>query len=789
MTDQVNDDYLVPPGATGDEAIILEAKARFRRVKAWESEADSRWVDDTRFAWADPDNGWQWPGYLWSQRRDDAAGYTPKLTINEIRVRNNQIINDAKQNKPGVNIRPVGNDASFKAAQVWQLLIKHIERNSMAEQAYDTAFAHAVDGGIGYIRLKTEYVDNKSFDQEIKIERVKNPLLVKMDCDANEIDKSDSNYAFVFEDQVKAEFYHEHPELRGKIGVASAVSGDYDYTWISSDKVRKAEYFRRKMVKDELLLLAMPVPGVPRVDWQEGIARRSLIRPDLWEIIQEEKTIRNRRDIWDHKIEHFKIAGDVIYEKGEWPGRYIPLIPVIGNEVVIEGQLDRKGHTRWMKDAQRMYNFWASSAVEYVALGTKARWFIPVGATENLESYFATINRQNYSFIPYNAVNENGDPLPAPTPIEPPQMGEGYIKGMVIARDQLMMSSGQYQAQMGQNENAKSGVAIAERQRQGDNATYQYIDNEAIAIRRVGAIILDVAPHVYDTKQIKRILADDGSEMLIQFNPDQEEAYKEEQISEDEIRITFNPQIGQYWVEPDVGPSFATKRQEAWNAFVQITSQNKELVTVIGDLMFRNADFPGALEIAKRLRRLVPQQALDGGPSPDLQQALEQNKGLTQLLADATQSVAELKLKLLDKTNEQSNRERELDIREQEAEAKMLKEVGNSESNLANIDPEAFKEVVHNTLMEALKNMGLPVPKSLAGGSGGIPQGEGPESAELASAPDLNAAQPGSDGEMYVPDPARPGQHLRMQKGNGSVDLVPVEGAPVQGAPEGAPVQ
>lgn len=758
----MSDDSDVLDLLKGDAKIVQEAKQRFGRCKEFEQTSQARFQEDLKFANADPDNGWQWPNYLWAQRQDDPAGYKPRLTVNKTRQHNLQIINDAKQNKPGIKITPVGGDATFKAAQLWQGLIRHIERTSKASQAYDTATKFQVEGGIGYIRVTTDYVEDDSFDQEIYIRRVKNPLNVYLDPDCNEADKSDARFGFVFDDIPKDEFYREYPEMKDRVSQAPLNDSG---GWIDKDHVRVAEYFARTMKKDKLVL--MRNPG----DNKMIVARWSKIPSDIRKQIEPDM-IEREREILDHKINWYKIAAEEIVERGVWPGRYIPIVPVIGEETIIEGRLDRKGHTRNLKDAQRMYNYWTSSAVEQVALQTKTKWFVPVGATTNLETYYATMNRQNYPFIPYNAMDDEGNPLPAPIPIEPPMMADAFIKGMQVSQSELMMASGQYQSQMGQQGNEVSGKAIAERQRQGDNATYHYIDGLAMAIRQIGNIILDIAPYIYDTKQIKRILAEDGTEQMVQIDPNATAAYSEQKGEEENsIIAVFNPKVGRYWVDSDVGPSFATKRQEAWNAFVQITAQNKELVNSIGDLMFRNADFPGADEIAERLHRLVPPAVLGEGPDQALQEAQQINQNLQKLIAELTDELAKKNLELKDKSGKLAIEEQDAQTRRDVADSRRLKEAGNS---IADLGADVLKPVVEKLLREILGEKApievqLPAPESDEDAGETAPDTDiaegGAQPSGGASEPPVEGAKQAPDGQWYVPDASRPGKFIQVQAG------------------------
>ena len=213
---------------------------------------------------------------------------------------------------------------------------------------------------------------------------------------------------------------------------------------------------------------------------------------------QVKPLIVKSRDIAEPKIEWFKLAGDRVIDREEWLGKYIPIVPFIGEETVIAGEMDRKGHTRSQIDAQRIYNYWASAAVEQVALQTKSPYVARADAIEGREEQWATANVKNWSVLVYNSLDEQGNPIQRPEREPPPQMAQAYIQGMQIARQDLMSVTGQYQAELGMPSNERSGIAIQQRQRQGDTATYHYIDNQAKGIRQIGRILH--RPHSQDLR-------------------------------------------------------------------------------------------------------------------------------------------------------------------------------------------------------------------------------------------------------------------------------------------------
>lgn len=639
------------PKLSWKDKVFQEAKRRFRTSQDWESDARKLFLEDIKFDAADPDNGYQWPNSLLANRNTDDR---PSLTINKTHQHNLLIINDGKQNTPMIKIRPVGGSATADSADVFNGICRRIEYQSNAKAAYDTAYSFAVRGGIGYWRIYTDYVHDDSFDQDLFIGRIKNPLAVYLDPDINEQDGSDGKFGFVFEEKNRDEVLDEFPELKDKL--TSSVIGDPDTSWITTDKIRIAEYYRKVRVTDHLVLLTEPLTledGSPNPNaGNQSMVKASEVPKQILDLAKKAPDTKIR-EISREVVEWFKIVGEEIVdsrtlkEKNEIPIPYIPIVRVIGEETVIDGKLDRKGHTRAQKDPQRMLNYQASAAVEFGALQPKMPYMAPARAIEGYETYWRTANRINHDVLPFNDIDDSGKPIAAPQRQQPPAAAPAFLQGMQDAERQLMMVSGQYQAQMGDKENATSGKAINARQRQGDSATYHYIDNLAMAIRLTGKILVAWIPHVYDTPRAMKIMAEDGTESEVQINPQQQQSLVQKKDRQNKaIESIFNPNVGRYDVQADVGPGYATKRQEAFNALSQVAIANPAVMGVVGDYVFKAMDVPYSDDMAERFKRSIPANILGEGPSPDAQQLMEQLENVKGLLSDTVTELAEKELEL-----------------------------------------------------------------------------------------------------------------------------------------------
>lgn len=737
------------PGEAPPEAspVFDEAFERFKRCVKWEQLARQRFLDDYKMAQADAYNGYQWPNDL---RRTREVDERPSLTLNGIRQHNLQIINDAKQNKPSIKAMPTGGGSTYESAQCVSALFKHIEYISNATTAYDLATSFQVQAGWGFIRVETDYCNEENFDQDIFIRRVTDPLSIYMDPDAKEADKSDAKFAFAFEDIDREEF-EKSPKWRKYSSLASQTAlGDIE-GWQTQTNVRVADYWR--VVEEADLLYALP-KGFGHSSFPGGFIKRSTLREGgakFWKEIKKaldaNPNVRSR-ELITQKVVYALIIGSTVVEEKDCPGRYIPLVPVMGEETVIEGNLDRVSHTRAMLDAQRMYNYAASSAVEFMGLQTKTPWLVATESIEELETYWNNANRINTSALPFKAFREDGSPIPPPTRIAPPTAAPIYAQQMQASLQDLLMTSGQFAAQMGASGNERSAKAIGERQRQSDNATYHFVDNLAIAIRHVGRIILDLIPKIYDTRRVLQILADDGTTLEVMIDPQAQQHYQKV-MQQDALSAqhVLNPALGQYEVSADIGPNYATRREEAFDAFKLILTQNPALTGLLGDILFRAGDFPHAEEAAQRLRRMVPAHALGEGPSMQEQALGQQVQQLQNLLANALTELSEERLKLRGK-------EAKSEVAVYSALTDRLKVlIDAAAKGEAQITPETLKPVVGEALQEALTTSMAPAAGEAENallGAQGLPGGL--PAAALRTVPPVQGAKQDAEGNWWARD-------------------------------------
>lgn len=572
--------------------VHTEALERFKR--AVEAEADMRQAaeEDIRFR-----NGDQWPQDLKKGR----SAERPTLTINRTDAYARRVVNNMLQNMPRVKVTPGDSKASVKVAKVYNGIIRAIQRNSSAEKAYETVADQMVGSSFGHARVCTKYADDDGFTQEIVIERIPNQFTVYSDPDAREAAWEDADFRFVTEMVMPKDFKAEHgftPKSFSELGSPQEASA-----WFDGDKVRVAEYWR--VVRKKQVLYLMPdgkiVRGVDPVKDREMLAQ---LPPDQLAMIRS-------REVELPVVEQYMMTGEGVFKKSDYKGKFIPIASAVGREYWIDGKRHLKSHIRDVKDVQRMYNYWASSETEQVALQTKIPVMVPKGAIDDPEirKKWMTMNTTPHPFIEFDVVNGM-----MPQRIEGPSVGAGLREGRIMAIEDMKAVLDQQDPTMGRPISGDaSGIAVENYQRQGDVATFDFTQHFGNFVCQIGKILVDLIPVVYDGPRIARMLEEDGTPSMQQIN-----APTVVQGVDD----IFDVRVGKYDVSVELGPSFQTQREETLASQLDALAKMPNLWGVIGDLVVKNTNWPQSDEIAQRIRRSMDPAILGEGPPPALKQKM-----------------------------------------------------------------------------------------------------------------------------------------------------------------------
>lgn len=530
--------------------------------------------------------GYQWPESIRKERQ--AAG-RPILTINRLPQFIRQVTNDIRQADLAIKVSPVDDDSDPKLAKIYNGLLRQIHYQSSGKHVFGTAAEHQVACGIGWFRVVSDYVDDEAFEQELRLKVIRNPLSVYCDPAAIEPDRSDANWMIVSEIIPKADFKAKYP---GKIAedMTMPTDGTGDrITWLTRDGVRISEYWCRKPV-DKVIGLTPDGKSIDVTDF----------KPEDLQFLGITRTRKSKS--W--KVEQYIVSGREILEgPHEWPGKWIPIIPVVGSETPLESAIVRHGLIRFARDPQQLYNFNRTAAAETLAMQPKAPWLVTLKMLGPFKALWDTANTKNLPYLPYAP---DPDHPQGPQRQNPPQMPAAFAAEAQQADQDMKATTGIYDSSLGNRSNETSGIAIRSREKQGDTANYHYGDNLQRSMWHCGRILIELIPKIYDSERTVRVLGEDDSEEVHRVNQTIDGF-----LGPDGKPVVINDMsAGRFDVRATIGASYSTKRMEAADTLMQYVQADPQAIPMIRDLIAKSMDWPGADEMAKRFKNSIPPNLL-----------------------------------------------------------------------------------------------------------------------------------------------------------------------------------
>jgi hypothetical protein len=605
--------YSTKYGDDYEDGVIEEAKEFLRFCSDNDSNNRVEALDDLKFAGGD-----QWPVEIQNSRLLESRPY---LTINKIDAYCRQITNQQRQQRPRIKAHGMNDQSDEKVAEIITGICRHIENQSDADAAYDNAFDFAVRMGWGYWRITHDYPTPESFDQEIYIKRIENPFMVYFDPNSNEPDGSDAEKCLITEVISKESFRKMYPGADDGDGFTPRGTGDSQSEWITKEDIRVAEYFYTEMKRMKLLLLS------------DGTTCYEDEKPSESMMLEAGVYVVSKRETIKKQIKWCKLTGMQILEQRDWPGKHIPVVPVYGQQLIVDSKKKKFGLTRMAKDPQRMYNFWSTALTESVALAPKAKFLLAEGQDEGHEMEWNQANIKSMPVLRYKQTDSEGRPAPTPTRIQPEPPPTGMVTALEGLNADLKAVVGIYDPSQLPN-GQQSGKAINGMQQQTDMTNFHYYDNLTRSIRQTGRIIVDLIPKIYDKERVLRIIGADGKGELVTLN---QRAMDDQGVE----KVLNDVTVGQYDVVMETGPGYSSKRQEAVDSMVQMLQVDPSLMQRAGDLVFRNMDFPGAEIIADRLAAANPLAQIDEKSDipPQVQMQLQQSQATIQQLQQQLQAM------------------------------------------------------------------------------------------------------------------------------------------------------
>lgn len=564
----------------GIDTIVKEARDHIE--DSWEHDRDNRRDAASDLAFLAGD---QWPEIVRNERQ---ASERPMLTLNRLPQFIRQVTNDIRQADLAIKVSPVGDYDDEVMSDIYNGLFRQIHYRSSAQHAYATAAEHQASCGIGWLRVERAYVDDNSFDQELLISPIHNPISVYCDPSSVKPDRSDAHRIAVLDHMPLSKFKRKYPKANpvSKDVPHDGENGTGSLFWSTSDTVVVAEYWRKVPVQKEIGLTqsgeVIDITDIPR------------------EIIQMLGIERSRK-VDGHKVQMHIVSGEEILDGPyEHPGIHIPIVGVVGGEFPLEKRIYRYGITRFARDAQQLYNYYRTATAESLAMQPKSPWLMTTKMLGKFKGLWDTANRMNRPYLVY----EPDERVPnGPKREDPPNMPSALMQEGALAAEDMKATTGIYDAGLGAKSNETSGRAIAARDRQGDVANYHFIDNLKRSMEHVGRICLDMIPKVYDNQRVIRLMGDDDEEKPVMINQVIYAHDGEPVVLNDLSKAKFDIRV-------KIGPSYTTQRMETQENLLELTRANPQIATIGADILIKTFDFDGSDELAERFKRTLPPEIL-----------------------------------------------------------------------------------------------------------------------------------------------------------------------------------
>ncbi len=375
------------------------------------------------------------------------------------------------------------------------------------------------------------------------------------------------------------------------------------------------------------------------------------------EKVDGRKKYKNKRKMKKRVVKHYKMTGQDVLEETIFPGKYIPIVPVYGEEYWKDGKRGIYSLIRKSKGAQRMYNLWKSLETELLLKQPQS----PVMAAEGqMAGYESSWEKPDEAMVLYyKQTDVNGQQAPKPERLQPPTIPTGVVNAARGTVDDIKATLGMYGASIGARSNETSGRAIEARKVEGDVATYHFGDNLVKSVTQVGKIIVCMLPEIEDSERVVSVIDKEENFKLVGING---------AIANDQKRsYAFK---GKYDVRVTTGAPFTTQRQEAAALYNQTIQAMPDLMPIIGDLVFKYQDAPGAQAISKRMEKLVDPKFLEKEEDGQNQQLIAMQQQMQEMMMQAQQQIQALQAELQSKQAEYQIKAAELDIKKRETEIK-----------------------------------------------------------------------------------------------------------------------
>lgn len=584
-----------------DRDLLDLAHRRFRRVCEYEKKWREKASKELNFL----------AGEHWTEDMREERKGLPCLTFDKISPAINQVLNSNRQSPPEPRVSPVGDGADVEEAKILQGLLRNIAVDSDSDIAHETALDHSVKIGRGWERITFEYENGIDFKQKLKVGRISNPFSVYPDPSSDEFDYSDMMYCFKTEDLDMDGFEQDYPHAKSRTSDFEDLGDKLRNDWFPNGAVRVAEYW---WIEKEVSYLCQLRDG-SIVPWDDDRAT-------------DPRNVVNTRKVEKRKVRMAKLCGTEILERiDDYPGKWIPYIAIIGEEIIHDNKRSVRGMIRPAMDANLSYDYMRSKEAQAIGLAPTAQYLVASGAIAGHEAEWADSNRKPFNILSWNAFDDSGQQMPEPQRVQADAQISAIVQAIAHADNDVKTMTQEYDASLGKPVD-QSGRAVIALQRQGDNAHFNYVDNLARSLRQEGRILLDLIPKIYSEERAITIYDPDGKVRQVWINQQKQDVAAGAQPQPDPLKVgadriyNVKDAAARYDIVMGTGPTFNTRMQEASTVLPQIIQVAPIIMQAAPDLVLKILNLPYGDEIVERVRQFMGVKGDDSAMPPAAQAAI-----------------------------------------------------------------------------------------------------------------------------------------------------------------------
>jgi len=516
----------------------------------------------------------------------------PPLESNVLEAYISRLVGEFSKQEPNFKVHEAPDADNFdpNTANIVEGHLEAIAQESKKEGTLTKIYTDMIGGGYSAAEVFYEYSSPISFNQDIKIRKLKDPVMCGWDPLSQDLHKGDGRFYFRIFPMTEREFRIAYPSVdTSALSFYSKSISKFSFSYQAKNEkiIALCVYYGKIKNRKKIVYLAnntcMSMSNYNKMlkEWDK-----------MGFIEQPPKILKSRladfTEIYRYDFIENQIVGKTSTLYDTLPGIFFD-----GNSAEVRFDEGRDNLTQTIRPywknaegAQRVKNLALQALANDIESLVMHKFKAPKeGIPVGYEQYY--INNQKAGVLIYNAFMPDGiTPIPPPQEIIrqpiPPE-----VLGTFSSADQTIQQClGSYDASLGINDNQLSGVAIVEAATQSNSAAMPYVVNFMIAFSQVARCIMGLMPKVLKNPRKLPIINKERKKEYVQINMGNNSASM--QFDSNTMNIVVEPSVN-FEVQKNKALQMAGVLAQSFPSFAQLIN-TKGLPIIIDNMDFRGSD-------------------------------------------------------------------------------------------------------------------------------------------------------------------------------------------------------